>query len=118
MWMFQYKVKCLFPKDINPSKDIYLGETSVQIEGFHGYPSIHLVKSYMLADGHDIEHDTGSYYHIFHFKAGTTAINYNQREFDQVRKFIQLNNHWNIFYQDHKGDIPIPIPKENFLRSL
>jgi hypothetical protein len=113
--MFQYKVKCLFPKNINQSQDIYLGETSVQIEGFNNYPSVHLVKSYMLSNGHDVEHDTGSYYHIFHFKTGTSAVNYGKREFDQVRKFIQLNKHWNVFYQDHKDDFLIPIPKENFL---
>jgi hypothetical protein len=113
--LFEYKIKCLFPRDIDTKKDVYLGETSVQIDGFHGYPSIHLVKSYMLADGHDVEHDTGSYYHIFYFKAGTTAINYGQRQFEQCRKFIQLNDHWNVFYQHDTDDFFMPIPKENFL---
>lgn len=113
--MFKYKIKCLFPRDIDPKKDIFLGETSVQIEGFHGYPSIHLVKSYMLHDGHDIEREEGSFYHIFEYKAGTTAVNYDKREFDRTRKFIDLSKHWNVFYQDSDPNFFIPIPKENFL---
>ncbi|MFS0603227.1 hypothetical protein [Peribacillus frigoritolerans] len=115
--MFQYKIKCLFPRDINENKDIFLGETSVQITGFHGYPSVHLVKSYMLSDGHDVERDEGSHYHIFEFKCGTTAINYSQREFEQMKKFIALNEHWNVFYKHDTDDFFIPIPKENFLPS-
>lgn len=115
--MFQCKIKCLFPIDIDESKDVFLGETSVQITGFHGYPSVHLVKSYMLADGHDVEREEGSNYHIFEFKCGTTTINYNQRVFEQVRKFIYLSEQWNVFYRHDTGDVFIPIPKENFLPS-
>lgn len=113
--MFQYKVKCLFLKDINPKKDVHLGDTSVQINGLDGYPSIHIAKSYMLAGGNHVEHDTGSFYYILHYKSGNTAVNYREEHFEQVGEIIQLNEHWNVFYQDLDDDVLIPIPKENFL---
>lgn len=81
----------LISESCNPYKYVYLGETSVKIDGFHGYPSIHLVKSYMLADGNEVEHGYRKLLsYFFYFLAGTTAINYGQREFNQVRKLIQL----------------------------
>jgi hypothetical protein len=114
--MFEYKEKCLFPRDITPERDVYLGETSVQIRSFGGkYPSVHLVRSYMLKDENE-EREEGGFYHIFEYKCGTTAVNYNLHEFMQVRKFIDLSPHWNVFYKDidWQGTL-MPIPKAHFL---
>ena len=115
--MFKYKIKCLFPKDIDQKSDIFLGETSVQIHSFHdNYPSIHLVKSYMLSDENHNERVEGNFYHIFEHKCGTTAINYGQNQFNQVKKYLDLSEYWNIFYLDSSNKFPLmPIPKENFL---
>lgn len=71
----------------------------------------------MLSDGHDVEREEGSHYHIFEFKCGTTAMNYRQIEFEQVRKFIDLSERWNVFYRHDTGDFFKPIPKETFLPS-
>ncbi|MGG3843408.1 hypothetical protein [Anoxybacillus kestanbolensis] len=118
--MFKYKYKCLFPKDINPEKDVFLGETSVQIRSFDGkYPSVHLVKSYMLHDANVKDREEGCFYHIFEYKCGTSAINYNYNQFEQVKKYIDLSPQWNIFYKDTDDEHGlIPIPKENIFREL
>lgn len=51
--MYRVKIRSdymdnLMPSDININNDLFLGETSVQITGFHGYPSIHIVRSYLI----------------------------------------------------------------------
>ncbi|MGO4890274.1 hypothetical protein ACJ2A9_21205 [Anaerobacillus sp. MEB173] len=97
------EIKTLFPKDIDPENDIYLGETSVQIKGFHdGYPSIHLVKSYIKRVDNS-EH----FYHIFEHKTGTSAMNYGPRQYEQVANYLDISDYWTIFYKDDTSMMPI-----------
>jgi hypothetical protein len=95
--------KTLFPKDVNPQSDTFLGETSVQITGFHEYPSVHLVKSYMVKKENEMEY----FYHIFEYKAGTTLVNYGPSQYKQVEKFIDISDQWSLFYQDETSFMPI-----------
>jgi hypothetical protein len=96
--------KSLFPQNINTEKDVFLGETSVQIKSFHdNYPSVHLVKSYYISEG---EYED-SFYHIFEYKTGTAVTNYNKKEYDQVAQFVDVSDHWTIFYKDDHHLMPV-----------
>ncbi|GIM44492.1 hypothetical protein DNHGIG_00410 [Collibacillus ludicampi] len=89
-------------KDIDPERDIFLGETSVQITGFWDYPSVHIVRSYQVRDTEDAGESAGGFYHIFHHKCGTTVVNYNRAQYEQVAKFIDVSDHWQIFYYNEE----------------
>lgn len=108
------QVKKVAGKDINPKKDLFLGETSVQIYGFSDdYPSVHIVRSYVTLDENK---NWGAFYHIFDYKVGTTAINYNYKEWKQVKNLINLSKHWQVFYRDEDGTM-MPVSRrweENF----
>lgn len=96
-------------RDINSEKDLFLGETSVQIIGFNGYPSVHIVQSYVTLDS---DSKWGAFYHIFSYRCGTSAVNYNYKEYLQVKKFISLSKHWQVFFRDLEGStILLPLSR-------
>ncbi|TGB04683.1 hypothetical protein [Halobacillus salinus] len=98
----------LFPNDINTEKDVFLGETSVQITGFNGYPSIHIAKSYLIREN---DYDDELFYHIFEHKTGTTLINYGPTQYRQVEKFIDITDRWSLFYKDSEDpNLLMPVP--------
>jgi len=104
-------MRSLHLEEINPEQDTFLGETSVQIKSFHDdYPSIHRVKSYLIRDLEN-QDDVNHLYHIFEYGCGTSAVNYNPRQYEQVKKCIDLSDHWTIFYKDLDSEDLIPVSK-------
>lgn len=93
---------------INPKIDTFLGETSVQIKGYDGYPSVHLVRSYLIK----VDAYTTYFYHIFAWRCGTTVINYKPWHYQQVADFIDVSDFWDIFYVDVENTEPIPVNKD------
>lgn len=89
------RIKSLF-KGIDPKKDTFLGESCVQIRGFDGYPSVHTVRSYLI----DLDPFTQYLYHIFRYHCGTSVANYNTAQYDQVARFIDVSDYWDIYYED------------------
>ncbi|MFJ5625326.1 hypothetical protein ACIQD3_22100 [Peribacillus loiseleuriae] len=110
--------RSLSPNDINIKKDVFLGETCVQIESFHdGYPSVHIVRSYMLKDSP--ERTEGGFYHIFKCISGTCVTNFKYKQYEQVKRHIDISDYWTILYlhEDNNGGILIPISKLNRLND-
>lgn len=103
--------KEVFGKDIDPENDIFLGEKRVQIQDRSGNPSVHLVRSYQTKP--DPNDKRPGFYHIFFQKGeGRSAVNYNKPEYDQVKKFIDISDHWSIFYINESLGLKIPVSKE------
>ncbi|MFC7392947.1 hypothetical protein [Scopulibacillus cellulosilyticus] len=99
-----YLQKPLFPNRVDPDNDMFLGETFVQIKGWDGYPSVHLVRSYRTIS----EEAENNYYHIFENRCGAKVINYNKEQYDQVMNYVDISDQWSIFYKEKAGLSPVP----------
>lgn len=90
---------------IDPQADTFLGETTVQIRGYDGYPSVHLVRSYLIKN----DTDTAYFYHIFDWRCGTSVMNYKPWHYEQVAGFIDVSDYWDIYYVDAENTDPLPV---------
>ncbi|WP_436663562.1 hypothetical protein ACOALA_13550 [Alicyclobacillus acidoterrestris] len=94
---------------IDPKNDRLIGVMTVKIGEFvREEPSVHHVRSY-------INNATNQPYHIFKWVSGLSAVNYNKREYDQLRDFIEVSDEWTIYYEED-GVKPFPVSKE--LRNI